>query len=290
MTTETLIDKVREELGTLDVPVEQAIAATVKIMQGGKTTRVPLSTEERFISQNITLEEYVALPSEHKHRYFGEAEELNQRWIENQLTKLGAKWIMVVDGQVVLHGATLDDYPEDEDFFALCEKTGKYPFVFFSPLVFAIEELPTVCNKTKQPGDAYPAVSITVSGNNKHFETMADLDPGVVDCYRPLELLITNDVVKVQLKDPLYASKHLSQPFLYRTKRLWLKLVDETGVNRQLRTTIICVDGWQNSPFTAINPTRTFLLGRGALLKLRPRLILDFAAKRTEVQFVEEAS
>lgn len=33
MTTEILIEKVGAELGTLDVPVELAIAATVKIMQ-----------------------------------------------------------------------------------------------------------------------------------------------------------------------------------------------------------------------------------------------------------------
>jgi len=50
------------------------------------------------------------------------------------------------------------------------------------------------------------------------------------------------------------------------------------------------VADWHNSPFTAINPNRTFLLGRSGLLNLRPRVILDFDARLTEVEFKEASA
>jgi hypothetical protein len=132
---------------------------------------------------------------------------------------LNAKWIVVVDGQVLMHGSTLDSYPEDEDFFALCEKTGRFPFVFISPRVFDIEERPTVWHKTK-----------------------------------------------------------------------WLELIDEVGTSHKWRTAIICVANWKRSPFTSINPSRTFLLGRGVLFNLRPRITPDFDARLTEVKFKATAA
>jgi hypothetical protein len=183
MTTEVLIQKVRDELGVLDERSEQFVATLKKVLQGDGETSKPQPSQEKFVSRNITLEEYEALPRLEKRRYHDEAEKLNQRWVENQLNSLQAKWIMVADGQVVLHGATLDGYPEDEEFLALCAKTGKYPFLFVSPRVFAIEEHATLWHQTNEPGDAYPAVTIALKGNNNRFETEADLDTGAVDCF-----------------------------------------------------------------------------------------------------------
>jgi hypothetical protein len=285
MTTETLIEKVRAKLGRLDAQGEQLLATALEIIQDVNATPSTQPAQENFASHNITLEEYRALPREAKWRYQDQAAKMNRRWIENQLNRLKAKWIMVVNGQVVLHGATLDSYPEDEDFLALCQKSGKYPFVFFSPRVFAIEEHPTLWHSTNEPADAYPALSITIAGNNNRFATEADLDTGAVDCYAALELLQTHGVIKTGTDDVLEISEHLSQSFIYSTKRVWLELVDEAGVSRQGRATIICVDDWHNSPFTAINPKRSFLLGRNVLFNLRPRITLDFDARITEVRF-----
>jgi len=285
MTAEMLIKKVHEEFGPFDIPAEQAVEAAKKILERAQAETALQQAEEKFVGRNIALEEYVALPSEQKHRYFGEAKKLNRSWIEKQLNNLKAKWIMVVNDQVVLHGASLNDYPEDEDFLELCQKIGKYPFVFFSPMVFAIEEQPIAWHKTKAPDDFYPATSITISGYKKPLRAEADLDTGAIDCYSDLELLIKNGIVRIQPQDFEDISEHLSQPYVYLTKHLWLELTDEKGVTRQFRANVICVKDWRNSPFIAINPARTFLLGREVLLELRPRLVLDFDARCTEVQF-----
>jgi len=285
MTAETLVEKVREEFGTLDERNEQLLGLFEKILKRANEAPATQSFRENFVSRNITPEEYEALARVERRRYQDEAEELNRRWVENQLISFGAKWIMVVEGRVVKHGATLDDYSDDEDFLALCEKTGKYPFVFFSPEVFAIEENSTSWHTTKYAGDTYPTLAIAISGNNNRLETEAELDTGAVDCYCDLELLTTNGITKIHAKSFEKTSKHLSRPFVYLPKQVSLELVDKFGVSRQWQTTLLCVDDWRNSPFIAINPKRTFLFGRNVLFKLRPRLILDFDARCTEVEF-----
>lgn len=142
MTTETVIAKGRKELGPLNSQAEQAVLATFKVMHGAALVDMPVfSREEVFVGENITLEEYIALSREEQCQYLDGAEPPNQVWIEKQIARLQASWIMVVDGRVVLHGATMQDYPENEEFLKLCERSGKYPFVFFHPLVHAIEEL-----------------------------------------------------------------------------------------------------------------------------------------------------
>ena len=282
MTAETLIEKVRDKLGALDRNGEQIVTAAMEILNDKSSS---LSSNNGFVGQNVTLEEYEALSPDEKSRYLEEAETLNRRWIENQYKTFDANWIMVVDGRVVLSGMSLKDYPEHEDFLKICETTGKYPFVFISAQLLAIEERSTNWHDTFEAGDAYPAVPIALSHNENRFVTDADLDTGALDCYGALELLAAQGIIEIERSETRLPSQHLSRKYFYYIKRILVELAGETGENRRCHTTVVCVDNWRNSPFTAINPTRTFLLGRGVLLELRPRLLLDFDARQTEIQF-----
>lgn len=283
MNSATLIEKV---CGELEAPAEQVVALAKKYFQNAETS-LPQIEEEKFSGRNITLEEYIVLPREERRRYQGEAKKLNRRWIETQFKKLDAKWMMVIDSRIVEYGTTFDNYPEDDEFLGLCQKTGKYPFVFISPRVFAIEESSTAWHRTYERDDSYPVVAITLSDYNKNLTTAADFDTGAMGCYADLALLFANGIVKIQPQEFEDTSEHLSQPYVYFTKNVWLELADGSGTARRTRTTVICVEDWGTSPFTAINSTRTFLLGRSVLLKLKPRIILDFAIQHTEVQFAE---
>jgi hypothetical protein len=77
LSTETLIQKVREQLGTLDTQGEQAVKTAVEILEN-REAGAPAAQPE-FKSHNITLEEYVALSRPERRRYQSDAEELNQR-------------------------------------------------------------------------------------------------------------------------------------------------------------------------------------------------------------------
>jgi hypothetical protein len=111
------------------------------------------------------------------------------------------------------------------------------------------------------------------------------LDTGAFECYGDLEILTGNGVVNLDADDLEHYSSHLSQSFAYFTKEVLIELSDASETSRQCRTTMICVDNWRDSPFVAINPARSMLVGRRVLLNLRPRVILDFDDRSTEVEF-----
>ena len=46
---------------------------------------------------------------------------------------------------------------------------------------------------------------------------------------------------------------------------------------------ICCVPQWHTSPFVAINPNRIALVGRDLMLKLKPKIALDFDKRQTEI-------
>jgi len=79
---EVLIQKVRDELGVIDERSEQFVTTLKKILQRHGETSGPQPSQTTFVSRNITLEEYEALPRAEKRRYHDETEKLNQRWVE----------------------------------------------------------------------------------------------------------------------------------------------------------------------------------------------------------------
>jgi len=285
MTTEILVQQVRDELGVIDDRSEQFVATLKKVLQRADEASKLHPSEEKFVSQNMSMEAYRSLPRPERRHYQSDAEKLNQRWIEKQFKNLNANWMIVLDGAVVKHGSTLGDYPPERDIRQLQQKTGKCPFVFFSKFLLAIEEYPTSWHRTKESTDFYPALAVNILGRNSLFETEADLDTGAVECYGDLELLLDNGVINLDSDDLEHHSSHLSKSFVYFAKEVLIELVDATNTSHQCRTTIICVDNWRDSPFIAINPMRTVLVGRRVLLDLHPHLILDFDARCTEVEF-----
>ena len=290
MTTETLIQKVRDEVGELDERSRQLLATALKIIQSNGGEDKPNADAETFLSHNLRLEDYRSLPRPGRRLYQSEAERLNQQWINKRFQTLGANWIMVIDGEVVKHGASLDDYPGDEEMRELRQNAGKIPFVFFSKYLLAIEEAPTPWHATNEKGDFYPTLAITLSHADKTSSTEADLDTGAIASYTDLERLINDGIVMLDTDDVEHEANHLSRAYAYFTKEVFAEIHDARGSSRKRRTAIICVENWRQSPFITINPRRTFLLGRKLLLNLGPRVTLDFDARQSEVEFKEQIS
>jgi len=284
VTTATLIEKVRAEIGPLDDRGEQIVAAALKVFRDNNGDPALSTAQKSFKSRNITLAEYTALERAEQRHYHDEAEDGNQQWVQEHFKKLNAKWLLVVDDRVIRHGATMQNFPDSQELLLICAETGKYPFAFFNPTAFMIEESATLWHDTRDPSDAYPAVAITLVGNNKRLAAEADLDTGSADSFTSLDWLMANDLIKIQTSDIPRSAKHLSKPFFYFALVLTLEISDLNGQRRNRRMGIFCVEDWQASSFTLINPARTFLLGRQALFELQPRLTLDFAARCTEVQ------
>lgn len=239
-----------------------------------------------FKSQNISVDAYIALPDDDKLKVLDRAEEENSLWVEQKLKDLHAMWMMVVDGEVVAHGKTMNSFPSDQEFYALCERLEKYPFVFFHPSMFVIEESASPWHQTSiTDDDYYPVVSLEILGSEQSVTVDADFDSGAWEIYADLAHLIAARVIALDPRDLRRTASHLSTSFQYFSKRLALLLIDAFGITHRIERNVICVSNWRNSPFCNINPRRTALIGRAPLLDLKPKVELDFGQHVTTVRY-----
>jgi len=284
MTQEAVIDNLRHRLGPLNNQAEQAVKEVLEMLRLPRETASFKSSEETFIGENVSPAEYEAWSRDERLKYQTEPEKANARWIEKTIQELRAAWIMVINGKVVAHGS-LTAYPSDEEFDELCEKFGKFPFVFINSRLLMIEE-GIAWHGTFDDDDAYPTVSITVHGNSEACELQADFDTGAVGAYFDQEILLRSNVVKKRNRDVEKISEHLSQSFRYIQKPLALEVTDKHGNSKRVGLMALCIEDWQSSPFVAINPQRTALVGRQTFLKLQPVVHLDFASRQTEIEYI----
>jgi len=289
MMTETVLNQVRDRLGPLSGEAEQAVTEALEIVR--RMNGAPLSSavekeasDENFKGKNADLQEYLSWTDQQKLEYQTETENSNAKWVEKMMQELNAMWMIVIDGQLVASGPVMRTFPHDEEFDALCRKHGKYPFVFFSPRLFYIEET-LAWHATKFSGDAYPTMRINLKSDAGQTELEADFDTGAVDTYLDLNLLAQKGVVTGIDMRPRQSSSHLGQNYWYTAKSLWLELKDNNGQSRQTEIVAICVANWSLSPFAAINRKRTALVGRDTMLQLQPMVLLDFAKRQTTVEF-----
>ncbi|MDZ7362629.1 MAG: hypothetical protein ONB46_18175 [candidate division KSB1 bacterium] len=284
MITETVLKQVRDRLGPLNGQAEQAVAAAVEIIRQMNGPPSSPIIEDSFKGENVSLEEYESWSDDQQARYQSETERNNAKWIEQKMRDLQAMWLIVIDGQIVASGPKLRTFPHDEEFDELCEKTGKFPFVFFSPRMFYIEE--TVSwHSTAIPGDSYPTVQVNLKTDAGETELEADFDTGAMDAYLDLDFLLQHRLIMVKKRKIMKDSSHLGQNYRYITKSIWLGAKDKNGQHRHTKIVAICVANWRQSPFVAINPNRTALVGRDTMLQLQPAVLLDFANRQTEVEY-----
>lgn len=246
---------------------------------------VDLATKIGFRTRNLSLEEYKGLSESERNYFHALAREENENWIENQLQVRDAAWLMVVDGQVIDHGESLEDYPEEAEIRKVCEETGKFPFVFVSDLMLAVEESTTTWHRTAYSNDYYPTLGLQLLNLDRtnDIELIADFDTGASSTFTGLDRLVSGGIVETSLFDVPHIATHLNQRYSYVLKHVLVQVSMLEGPNNETRETVICVRDWHNSPFVRINPSREMLVGRHLPAKMTLRLILDFVARRTEI-------
>ena len=110
-----------------------------------------LATKIGFRTRNLSMEEYKRLSDGERSYFHALAREENSSWIKSQLREHEAGWLVVVDGRVIAHGRSLDDYPDEAEIRRICKKTGQFPFVFVSDLLLSIEEDTATWHQMSKP-------------------------------------------------------------------------------------------------------------------------------------------
>jgi hypothetical protein len=285
ITQEAVLEKVRTRVGALDAKAEQAVAQAIAVInESRKSETAAQPMAEKFVSANVSLAQYDAWSPEERFQYLNNAKKINANWIKKHFQDLRAAWLMVIDGQVIAHGASIQQLPQEQGFDALCEKHGKYPFVFFNPRLFMIEEA-SAWHNTVEPDDAYPTVSVKLQGVRAALDLVADFDTGAMDSYFDFDLRVRHGLLTQGPRDYEDESVHLGKNFRFITKPLWFSVEDKGGNSKKVGFFAFCIKNWHSTSFVAINPTRTALVGRSLFFKLAPVVHLDFANRQTEIEF-----
>ncbi len=182
VTKEQVLAEIERRLGGLDEKSREAARLALELMMPEPESSSP--TPPEWQGENPPFEEMAKLSLEERGKVMSPLEEPNTSWLERKCAELNAGWLVVVDGQVLAHGARLSDNPlSDEQLLALCHQTGKFPLFYIHPNRLLIEET-SAWNSTIYPNDFYPTLSMTFTGNGASADVTADFDTGRVAVLR----------------------------------------------------------------------------------------------------------
>ncbi len=243
-----------------------------------------MQTASEFVGENQPFDPKRSLSLHGRATIKRQIKAQNREWLSGQFQKLKAAWIMIIDGQVVASGVSLATYPKPEQILEACHRTGKFPLLFIDEDHLAIEEGGSRWHRTNIPGDYYPSVPLTLRSNNSSTLVLGDFDTGASSTFVDYEWLVKQKLVHLQIQEDAESSHHLNQTYAYLPRSFVVEIASKPGGAQALEITIACVIDWKNSPFVKVNPDRVALVGRDVLLALRPKVLLDFDARRTEIQ------
>jgi hypothetical protein len=231
----------------------------------------------------ISFEDYLALSDDERDSIHTSANSKYRNWIDAELERREAEWMLVAGGDVIEAGETLDEYPPREKLYKLGYHWGVIPFVFVANPIIE-ESLWAALPKN----DFYPTISMTVGSSHPEAQqnslTMqADLDTGSFHTMLNYDDLLQNRIIDRQPVDQAYEASHLEFKYKYLIAPVRIGMIDETGKMLSANLSVACVRNWQQSPFCFVNAFRKALIGRGLLLKLPLRVELNGQDRSTKV-------
>ncbi|MGH7596181.1 MAG: hypothetical protein ACREOI_07505 [bacterium] len=244
---------------------------------------VTLEKPAEFIGENLTLDEYERLSPKERGMLQRRLKEQNHLWLKNKFLELKAAWLVVIDGEVIDWGKSLKNLPMARQNVEVSQRTGKFPFVFINDDLMAIEESNSAWHATNDPGDYYPTLPVTLSSASNIVELVGDFDIGASGTFVDYDFLRDRNLIQAEVGDYYEISRHLNQPYHGVAKSLRFQLSSKAGKAFAFETMIYCVPDWHISPFVKINPDRVALVGRDLLLTLKPKVLLDFNKRQTEI-------
>lgn len=133
-TPNTPLDRFLDTFDALSSEELERVEKRLASVRGKKngTPRIPAPTPAQVASDlfAISFNEYLAMPLDERHAIQISAYENFPKWIEQELDRHNAKWILVCAGKVVESGPTLRSYPRSPKVRLVGEQYGLAPFVF----------------------------------------------------------------------------------------------------------------------------------------------------------------
>ncbi|MCI0388956.1 MAG: hypothetical protein MOB07_09370 [Acidobacteria bacterium] len=235
---------------------------------------------------DLPFDDYLAMSDEARDSIAFRAYQTLGEWIDAELKKRKAEWILVCGGVVIESSPTLRDYPSREKLMKIGQQRGLVPFVFVkAPL---IEESGW---STMSGADFYPTIRLTVAAPGTSIahsptsgtEFTADFDSGSPNLFVDYDQILASQIIDYQPIDQSHFRSHLGQVYRYHVLPLLIGVRSEDGMVAEREFSALCVRDWSESPLCLVNSDREALAGRNLLIEFPLRLELDGVRKVTRI-------
>ncbi len=263
--------------------VEKRLVAARDKKNGGAQVQTSTPVSRDLFS--ISFEYYLAMSKEKRDELQISAYRKYAKWIEQELERHDARWILVCGGKVVDSGPTLRNYPRAPRVRMAGEQSGLMPFVFVRGPV--IEE--SIWSVLPHD-DSYPNLPIFIAAEGSNpsklksngLAMVADLDTGSTDILFDYEQLLEKGIIESQDTE-LHEHSHLNRAFSYYSVPVLIGVITERGKMISGIVEIMCVKNWSRSPLRFTNPFRQAFAGRNLLMELPLRLELNGSKRITKI-------
>ena len=285
------LDQFLDTLDTLSSEELEQVEKRLASVRGKKngTPRIPAPSPAPVARDlfAISFGEYLAMSRAEREAIDILAYKRYSNWIEPELNRHDARWILVCGGKVIESGPTLRSYPRSEKLLAVGKQYGLIPFVFLRGPIIE-ESIWTVLPFN----DSYPTLPIIVAAENENPLNLkanalviddADFDTGSTDVMLDYAQLLENKIISEQVIEKLHIHSHLNREFYYYSRWVRIGVITENDEMISGIIEVLCIQDWDKSPLVAVNRSRQALVGRNLLYELPLRIQLDGRKRTTQI-------
>jgi hypothetical protein len=244
----------------------------------------------------VSLAEFISLGEQQQNELRSAALRRYGDWVDTELERRQALWILVVGGEVVSCGTSLTSLPTKSLSYHLAQHKELAPFLFTKePLVEEMSSPSAASTSAASTwsalaaDDFYPTVPVLVSRSELPDEALVPHGLGLAadfDTGSPAVFLSQDDVqgCGVDLEDLMPMTRfHLGHPYHYVVPTMKIAVATQAGLLRSSVFEVYAVRDWSKSPLALVNPHRRALAGRNVLLELELEINLNGQSHATTV-------
>jgi len=218
----------------------------------------------------IPFDTYRVMSQDERDAVAFRAYKILDRWIDEELKKRHAKWMLVCGGEILESSPEFLEYPSSDKLIMVGKERGLIPFVFiYTPLIE--ESSWSILSRN----DYYPTLPLTIGKFGTTAERLAsegvpikaDFDTGSPDLLLDYDQMVSNGVIRAMPIEHAHYRPHLGEYFRAYLLPVVIGVNDHRGKTITIQFGAIFVRNWRQSSLCFVNPAREALAGRNLILK-----------------------
>lgn len=239
----------------------------------------------------LTFDEFMKLSSEDQKNWRHRILISKRDWLNKQLIRNNAEWLLILGGRIERISPTLDNFPSKNDVYQLAKDKNFAPFIYVKDP--QIEESTNLKNKSNwsllNNRDFYPSIKIYIGLEDTSIEELINPKNEIITDFDTGSPVIVIDQGELKKRDiPVenefeVANIHLGKTYDFPLPQINIGVKTSHNSHKSRSFRVRSVSDWKSSPFCIINPNRKGLVGRNLLIDLNLHILLKGDEKVTQI-------